>query len=125
MFWFFSVPDGKAVQTQVEQETHVAEPLTPSQDISEESTEAEAKAFIYFKESSNRLNAVNAQGCIGLGQDCNGVLHKECPDWQTNYQCQDAFWEKYMQKRYGSWAKAKAFWEAGVQINGKDVGNWW
>ena len=87
--------------------------------------EAEAKAFIYTKESSNRLDAVNGSGCKGLGQDCNNVLHIECPNWQTDYACQDAFWERYMQKRYGTWVKAKAFWLARVPINGVDVGNWW
>lgn len=88
-------------------------------------SEAEAKAFIYAHESSNRLDAMNAGGCKGLGQDCNGVLEKDCPSWRTDYACQDAFWERYMAKRYGTWAKAKAHWQARVPINGKDVGNWW
>lgn len=87
--------------------------------------EKEAKQFIYFKESSNRLDAENAYGCKGLGQDCNGRLHIECPNWKTDYNCQDAFWERYMKSRYGSWVKAKAFWLARVPINGRDVGNWW
>lgn len=87
--------------------------------------EAEAKAFIYDKESSNRLDAVNASGCYGLGQDCNNVLANDCPDWRTNRECQDGFWERYMKKRYGTWVAAKAFWQARVPINGKDVGHWW
>ncbi|MGF9648855.1 hypothetical protein AAIH32_12820 [Pseudarthrobacter oxydans] len=74
--------------------------------------EAEAKAFIYFKESTNRLDAQNSIGCIGLGQDCNGDLVKACPDWQTNRACQDAFWESYMLRRYGTWAAARAHWLA-------------
>jgi len=84
-----------------------------------------AKEFIYRKESGHRLDATNELGCIGLGQDCNKVLHLECPDWRTNYACQDAFWERYMERRYGSWEKAKAHWLARVPINGRDVGNWW
>jgi len=88
-------------------------------------SEAEAKAFIYFKESSNNLAAQNSGGCKGLGQDCNGRLVIECPDWQTNYSCQDAFWERYMTKRYGTWVKAQQFWQARTPINGVDVGHWW
>jgi hypothetical protein len=88
-------------------------------------SESEAKMFIYMKESGNRLDAVNSIGCIGLGQDCNGVLAKECPNWRTDRVCQDTFWEKYMQRRYGTWQAAKAFWIARVPINGKNVGHWW
>ena len=88
-------------------------------------SEAEAKAFIYLKESTNRLEAENQYGCKGLGQDCNGALEPECPNWRTDYTCQDNFWEKYMQRRYKTWSAAKAHWEARVPINGKDVGNWW
>lgn len=88
-------------------------------------SEAQAKAFIYLKESTNRLDAINAGGCKGLGQDCNGVLEKDCPNWRTDHTCQDSFWERYMAKRYGTWTKAKAHWQARVPINGKDVGNWW
>jgi len=99
-----------------------------SQTISSEvaiDTEAQAREFIFFKESTNRLEAENSQGCKGLGQDCNNVLYIECPNWRTDYNCQIAFWERYMQRRYGSWVAAKAHWIARVPINGKDVGNWW
>lgn len=68
---------------------------------------------------------MNSIGCIGLGQDCNGQLALQCPDWRTNRDCQETFWEAYMQRRYGSWAKAKAHWQARVPIAGKDVGHWW
>ena len=87
--------------------------------------EQEAKMFIYMKESGNRLDSLNSIGCYGLGQDCNNVLATECPDWRTNRACQDNFWENYMLKRYGSWSKAKSFWESRVPINDKDVGHWW
>ncbi|MCO4274284.1 hypothetical protein NG701_07555 [Pseudarthrobacter sp. HLT3-5] len=89
------------------------------------STEAEDKAFIYFKESTNLLDAENSGGCKGLGQDCNGQLVIDCPDWKTNYACQDAYWERYMTSRYGTWGAAKAHWTARVPINGQNVGNWW
>ncbi len=88
-------------------------------------SEADAKAFIYFKESTNRLDAHNSSGCKGLGQDCNGQLVIDCPNWQTDYPCQDVYFKKYMQHRYKTWMAAKAHWLARVPINGRDVGNWW
>ena len=74
--------------------------------------EAEAKAFIYYKESSNNLAAQNSGGCKGLGQDCNGQLIIDCPNWQTDYDCQDAFFTRYAVARYGSWAGAYNFWQS-------------
>ena len=94
---------------------------TPAPSVSE----AEAKAFIYMKESTNRLEAENGSGCIGLGHDCNGQLHIQCPNWKTDRACQENFWESYMKRRYGSWVKARAHWLARVPIKGRDVGNWW
>jgi|GEM_PF-2310887 len=91
----------------------------------EQLSEAEAKAYIYRRESGNRLDAINPYGCIGLGQDCNSRLHIQCPDWQTNRKCQDGFWEDYMKRRYGTWNKAKSHWDARVPINGVDRGHWW
>jgi len=84
-----------------------------------------ARDFIFRVESGNTLHAKNGIGCYGLGQDCNDVLAGECPNWRTDRPCQERFWESYMQRRYGSWEAAKAFWQARVPINGKDVGNWW
>lgn len=78
--------------------------------------ESEAKAFIYFKESSNRLDAVNSIGCKGLGQDCNGQLEKDCLNWRTDYACQDAYFTRYMISRYKTWVNAKLFW---------DNNGWW
>jgi len=78
--------------------------------------EGEAKAYIYFKESSNNPAAVNSIGCYGLGQDCNDVLRHECPNWRTDTECQDTFWDKYAARRYGSWVNAMAFWQ---------VNKWW
>lgn len=103
------------------------EPLQPpvTQEVAQPPTtdaEAEAKAFIYHKESSNNPAAENYLGCYGLGQDCNGIVKKKCG---ADYTCQDAFFTDYMARRYGSWSKAKAFWLASVDINGKEVGNWW
>ena len=74
------------------------------------------KEYIFSHESSNRLNAVNSIGCYGLGQDCNNALANECPNWQTDLDCQLRFWDKYAIRRYKSWANAYQFW-----INHK----WW
>ncbi len=105
----------------MEAETAKAEPK-PEQP---QNLEQEAKEFIFFKESSNQLDAVNPHGCKGLGQDCNNVLHEACPNWQEDRNCQESFWQDYMSRRYGSWQKAKAHWLARIPIDGRDVGHWW
>lgn len=70
----------------------------------------DAKSCIYDRESSGRLDAVNSSGCIGLGQSCGGGLANACPNWQTDYNCQDAFWDNYAVSRYGSWEASWQFW---------------
>lgn len=84
-----------------------------------------AKLQMYLKESGCRLDATNPGGCYGLGQDCNNVLASACPNWRTDFACQDTFWENYMSRRYGTWERALSHWLARVPINGRDVGNWW
>jgi len=68
--------------------------------------------FIYMKESGCNPSSVNSIGCRGIGQDCNGNLAKACPNWQTDLSCQDQFFTRYMQSRYGTWNNAVAFWES-------------
>lgn len=68
-----------------------------------------AKAFIYSRESGNNPNATNPTGCYGLGQDCNGVLRTQCG---ADYACQDAYFDGYAIRRYGSWEAAQSFWLA-------------
>lgn len=67
--------------------------------------------FIYGKESGCNLGAVNPGGCIGIGQSCPGGsgLAADCPDWRTNYACQNAHFTRYAAK-YGGWAGAYDFW---------------
>jgi hypothetical protein len=73
----------------------------------------DAKAFIYSHESGGRLTARNSGGCLGLGQACPGSkLVNACPNWETDYACQDAFFTNYMLNRYKTWENAKAFWLA-------------
>ena len=68
----------------------------------------DAKAFIYSRESGNNPNATNPNGCYGLGQDCNGVLRSQCG---ADYACQDAYFDAYAMRRYGSWEGAQAYWQ--------------
>ncbi len=68
-----------------------------------------AKAYIYSRESGNNPNATNPTGCYGLGQDCNGVLRSTCG---ADYACQDAYFDGYATRRYGSWEGAYSFWQA-------------
>lgn len=85
-------------------------PETPTMSVSEQ----EAKEFIYMKESGNNPQAVNSIGCVGIGQDCNGQLIKECPD--LSYSCEDAFFTRYAEARYGGWVQAYQAWLSK---------NWW
>lgn len=73
-------------------------------------TVTDAKLFIYMKESGNNPLSVNrSSGACGLGQalPCS-KLSNVCPN--MDYACQDAFFTRYMQSRYGTWEKAVAFW---------------
>jgi hypothetical protein len=112
------VPEQTTPQTtsSAESETQPVKTVAPT------STEQEAKAFIYQKESGNRPHAQNSIGCYGLGQDCNGQVKDKCG---ADYACQDAFFTSYMLRRYGTWSAAKSFWLARTPINGRDVGHWW
>lgn len=74
-------------------------------------SEAEYKALIYSHESGNDPTSVNKKsGACGIGQSlpCSKVL-SACPTME--YSCQDAwFTNSYMIPRYGTWAKAWAYW---------------
>lgn len=109
----------EVAQQQVEQQpaTVTTEQLKPPPASSNE-----AKEYIYMHESSNDPSKVNSRGCYGLGQDCNNVLSTACPNWRTDRECQDKFWEDYMRKRYGTWENAKAFWIAQCP---SEYGCWW
>jgi hypothetical protein len=96
----------------------VTEPVVPTVEVQVQETplyapmtDNEAKNYIYMHESSMRLDAVNPIGACGLGQSlpCS-KLESACPDWRTNYECQDAWFSNYAISRYGSWANAYNFW---------------
>lgn len=71
-----------------------AEPAATLQSAPEQATaplpannEAEAKAFIYFKESTNRTDAINPEsGACGLGQ---ALPCSKLPCSLKDYGCQD------------------------------------
>lgn len=75
-------------------------------------TPSGAKGLIYSHESGNRLTAINkSSGACGLGQSwpCS-KLAKACPNWRTDYACQDKWFTNYCMNRYGSWEAARNFW---------------
>ena len=66
--------------------------------------------YIYEHESGCNLDAVNpSSGDYGLGQSANG-LSSACPDWQTDYTCQNSFFTSYANSRYGGWEQAYLVW---------------
>lgn len=90
--------------------------------------EYQAKAFIYQKESGNNPAAVNkSSGACGLGQSlpCSKMA-SICPNWRTDYECQDRWFTGYMQSRYGSWSKAVSFWKCTGQCGSTyKKATWW
>lgn len=82
-------------------------------------SEAEAKAFIYQRESGNNPNAVNPMsGACGLAQALPCSKMQPCVtfnEWGEikdlgTYECQDTWATNYMLGRYGSWVNAYNFW---------------
>lgn len=70
--------------------------------------EAQAKAFIYFKESTNRTDAINKEsGACGIGQ---ALPCSKLPCTLQDYACQDKWFTDYAMQRYGSWSAAKEYW---------------
>lgn len=98
--------DAKAKDIAVKAQSAVTAPVRMQTAYA--SSPDEDKAFIYQHESGNNPNAVNSIGCRGLGQACPG---SKLP-CDADYACQDAYFTNYMLNRYGSWANARAFWEA-------------
>lgn len=83
----------------------VSPPVTPTIDY---------KMYIYMHESGNSLTAINPDSkACGLGQayPCS-KLTAACPNWQTDYTCQDNFFSSYAVNRYGGWAQSFATWSA-------------
>lgn len=64
---------------------------------------------IYMQESGCRIDAVNGIGACGIGQSlpCS-KLESVCPDWRTNYDCQNQWFTAYAMQ-YGSWEEAYNF----------------
>ena len=71
-------------------------------------SETEAKRLVYHHESGNRTDAINpTSGACGIGQ---ALPCSKLPCSLQDYACQDAWFTDYMTQRYGSWAKAWAYW---------------
>jgi hypothetical protein len=86
----------------------VAEQPQPASPQATGDVEAEAKEFIYFRESGNRTNAINPEsGACGIGQ---ALPCSKLPCSLDDYACQDEWFTNYMTGRYGTWTKAKAYW---------------
>ena len=146
-----TVTDVNAQQSQRIERDAVAQPLSSDkqEEVSSQPIEAieahsqpkpveapissdEAKAFIYMKESSNNLAAVNpSSGACGIGQSlpCS-KLANECPNWATDYECSDRWFTNYMLARYGSWQAAKDYWSCIGQCTNKygtinKTATWW
>lgn len=86
--------------------------VEPVQPVS--GSEQDAKMYIYMHESGNNPAAVNASsGACSIGQSlpCS-KLSSICPNWQTDYNCDDQFFTDYANQRYGGWAGAQAWWES-------------
>jgi len=97
-------------------DTKILEPALPKvvvRGTSSDDTENSAKMFIYFRESRNNPSSVASNGACGLGQ---ALPCSKMPCALGDYTCQDKFFTSYMQNRYGTWEKAKAFWLSH---------NWW
>lgn len=64
---------------------------------------------IYQGESSCKIDAVNSIGACGIGQSlpCS-KLSSVCPNWRTDYDCQNQFFTAYAMQ-YGSWEQAYSF----------------
>ena len=76
--------------------------------IAKEGDVNDPKMFIYLKESGNNPGAINkSSGACGLGQ---ALPCSKMPCSLSDYACQDSFFTKYMEARYGTWGNAKAFW---------------
>jgi uncharacterized protein YabE (DUF348 family) len=76
------------------------------------SSEFYAADYIISHESGWKVNAMNANGCAGLGQACPGSkLARACPNWESDPVCQMSFFNGYAVGRYGSWTNAFEKWQ--------------
>lgn len=93
-------------------ETIVEAPSEPMTQISNQNSRCGDNDYahaIYMGESTCVMDVVNSIGACGLGQSlpCS-KLENDCPDWRTNYDCQNAWFTAYAMS-YGSWENAYNF----------------
>ena len=90
------------VQNETPTKTFVAPTPTEQSHLGE--SEADAKAWIAFKESTNNYNARNGR-YIGKYQLTDSYLNGD-----FSPENQERVADKYVASRYGSWTAAKSFW---------------
>lgn len=90
------------VETPVEDPVEAATTPTNQSDLGE--SEADAKAWIAFKESTNNYNARNGR-YIGKYQLTDSYLNGD-----FSPENQERVADEYVASRYGSWTAAKSFW---------------
>lgn len=110
-----SEPEVKEVETPQEVQEPVEEPAqqeaAPAETTAGDQShlgesEAEAKAWIAYKESTDNYNAVSPSGkYIGKYQLTNTYLNGD-----HSPENQERVADEYVASRYGSWTAAKAFW---------------
>jgi len=104
--------------------------VVKTETVKSSKTEVEAKAFIYEHESGNVPCIIN-----GGEVNCEYKGNKACGLGQANpcsklrnvcnladVECQEIYWENYMEERYGSWVKAEEFWLNQKRVTGQ---GWW
>jgi len=98
------------LQAKKEQQSLIAKIVSPkvyAAEIVNGCGDNQYASFIYMKESGCNLNATNANGCYGIGQDCNGIVRTKCG---ADYTCQNQYFTNYVNGRYGGWRGAYDFW---------------
>ncbi|MGX7030665.1 LysM peptidoglycan-binding domain-containing protein [Vagococcus zengguangii] len=98
-----TVVESQPVQTAPVQET---QPAASSYTSNASGSEAEAKSWIAFKESTNNYNARNGQ-YVGKYQLTDSYLNGD-----YSPENQERVADNYVSSRYGSWQAAKNFWLA-------------
>lgn len=101
-------PEKVEVQAPVQNEAPVETPVEAAPAPTEQShlgeSEADAKAWIAFKESTNNYNARNGR-YIGKYQLTDSYLNGD-----FSPENQERVADEYVASRYGSWTAAKSFW---------------
>ena len=97
-------PENVEVEAPVQNEAPVEAAPAPTNQSDLGESEADAKAWIAFKESTNNYNARNGR-YIGKYQLTDSYLNGD-----FSPENQERVADEYVASRYGSWTAAKSFW---------------